>query len=48
VTRREHGGFGIGLWVVRHLVDTMRGEIQVTSLPAKGSTFTVILPLSPT
>jgi two-component system, OmpR family, sensor kinase len=47
VTRREHGGFGIGLWVVRQLVDTMQGEIQVTSRPAKGSTFTVILPLSP-
>jgi two-component system, OmpR family, sensor kinase len=48
VTRREHGGFGIGLWVVRQLVDTMQGEIHVTSRPAKGSTFTVILPLSPT
>jgi two-component system, OmpR family, sensor kinase len=47
VIRREHGGFGIGLWVVRRLVDTMQGEIHVTSRPAKGSTFTVILPLSP-
>ncbi len=48
VNRREHGGFGIGLWVVRQLVDSMQGEIHVTSRPAKGSTFTVILPLSPT
>jgi signal transduction histidine kinase len=48
VTRREHGGFGIGLWVVRQLVDTMHGEIRVTSCPAQGSTFTVTLPLSPT
>jgi two-component system, OmpR family, sensor kinase len=47
VTRREHGGFGIGLWVVRQLVDIMHGEIHVTSCPAEGSTFTVILPLSP-
>jgi two-component system, OmpR family, sensor kinase len=47
VSRREEGGFGIGLWVVRHLVDAMHGEIQVTSRPAKGSTFTVILPLLP-
>jgi two-component system OmpR family sensor kinase len=47
VTRREHGGFGIGLWVVRQLVDTMHGEIHVTSRRAKGSTFTVTLPLSP-
>jgi signal transduction histidine kinase len=48
VTRREQGGFGIGLWVVRQLVDAMHGEIRVTSRPAEGSTFTVILPLSPT
>ncbi|HYZ42410.1 MAG TPA: HAMP domain-containing sensor histidine kinase [Stellaceae bacterium] len=47
VTRREEGGFGIGLWVVRHLVDAMHGEIYVTSLPGEGSTFTVTLPLSP-
>ncbi len=47
VTRREEGGFGIGLWVVRHLVDAMHGEIHVTSCPAEGSTFTVILPLLP-
>jgi two-component system OmpR family sensor kinase len=48
VTRREQGGFGIGLWYVRQLVDTMHGEIRVISSPAQGSTFTVILPLSPT
>jgi signal transduction histidine kinase len=47
VTRREHGGFGIGLWVVRQLVDIMQGEIHVESRPAEGSTFTVTLPLSP-
>ncbi|MGC2199933.1 MAG: ATP-binding protein, partial [Stellaceae bacterium] len=46
VTRREQGGFGIGLWYVRQLVDTMRGEIRVNSCPAQGSTFTVILPIS--
>jgi two-component system, OmpR family, sensor kinase len=46
VTRREHGGFGIGLWVVRRLVDAMQGKIQVTTQPAPGSTFTVTLPLS--
>jgi signal transduction histidine kinase len=48
VTRREEGGFGIGLWVVRNLVDAMHGEIHVTSCPTKGSAFTVMLPLSPT
>jgi two-component system, OmpR family, sensor kinase len=47
VTRREEGGFGIGLWVVRHLVDAMHGEIHVTSCPAEGSAFTVTVPLLP-
>ena len=47
VTRREEGGFGIGLWVVRHLVDAMHGDIHIASCPAQGSTFTVILPLLP-
>jgi two-component system OmpR family sensor kinase len=47
VTRREEGGFGIGLWVVRHLVDAMHGEIHINSRRAEGSTFTVVLPLLP-
>jgi two-component system, OmpR family, sensor kinase len=47
VTPRGQGGFGIGLWVVRQLVDTMHGELHVTSRPAEGSTFTVSFPLSP-
>jgi signal transduction histidine kinase len=47
VTRREHGGFGVGLWVVRQLVDAMGGEVQVTGRPAQGSTFTIILPILP-
>jgi hypothetical protein len=32
VTRREQGGFGIGLWVVRQLVDAMHGEVLVTTV----------------
>jgi two-component system, OmpR family, sensor kinase len=47
VTRRGQGGFGIGLWVVRQLVDTMHGKLHVTSRPAQGSTFTVTFPLPP-
>jgi signal transduction histidine kinase len=47
VTRCEQGGFGIGLWLVRQLVDTMHGKLHVTSRSNRGSTFTVILPLSP-
>ena len=47
VTRREHGGFGIGLWIVRQLVDAMHGELHVISRPAQGSSFTVTLPILP-
>jgi two-component system, OmpR family, sensor kinase len=45
---RQHGGFGVGLWLVRELVDAMGGHIDIVSAPAAGSTFTVILPLAPT
>ncbi len=48
VTRRDQGGFGPGLWVVRQLVDAMHSEVHVTSGHAEGSTFTVTLPLSST
>ncbi len=45
---RPHGGFGIGLWLVRQLVDTMGGHIDIASTPGAGSTFTITLPLAPT
>jgi signal transduction histidine kinase len=45
---RPHGGFGIGLWLVRELVDTMGGDIDIASTPGAGSTFTITLPLAPT
>jgi two-component system, OmpR family, sensor kinase len=45
VTRREHGGFGIGLWLVNQLVVAMGGTIIIESAPGEGTTFTVVLPL---
>jgi signal transduction histidine kinase len=38
-------GAGVGLWLVRGLVETHGGTIDVRSEPAKGATFTVVLPL---
>jgi signal transduction histidine kinase len=38
------GGLGLGLAVVRELVDAMKGVISVTSRPGSGTTFTIRLP----
>jgi two-component system CheB/CheR fusion protein len=43
---RTHGGLGLGLAIVRYLVETHGGTVQAESAgKAKGSTFTVLLPL---
>jgi signal transduction histidine kinase len=41
---RSTGGFGLGLYIVKNLVEAHRGKIQVQSDHGKGSTFTVRLP----
>lgn len=43
---RKYGGTGLGLTISRELVSLMNGDISVKSELGKGTTFTVIIPLS--
>jgi heavy metal sensor kinase len=44
---REGSGTGLGLALVRSIVELHRGQIRVTSAPGEGSCFRVTLPLAP-
>ena len=45
-TTRVHGGFGLGLSIVKQLVSLMSGEIKVRSKIDQGTQFIVTLPLA--
>lgn len=47
-TSRQHGGMGLGLAIVRHLVELHGGTVKANSEgEGKGAIFTVMLPISP-
>jgi two-component system, OmpR family, sensor kinase len=41
---REHGGFGLGLSIVKWIAESHHGAVDLASTPGAGSTFTVTLP----
>jgi len=41
---RTAGGCGLGLGIVRSIVEAHHGAVRVTSEPGQGSTFTIEIP----
>ena len=43
--KKDIPGTGVGLAIVKKLIDRLGGNISVTSKPERGTTFTIILPM---
>ncbi|WP_240356672.1 ATP-binding protein [Myxococcus eversor] len=46
VSTRNHGGFGLGLWMALHIAEGHEGGIHLTPTEGGGATFTAELPLT--
>jgi signal transduction histidine kinase len=46
VSSKHYGGFGLGLWIVRQIIQAHGGDISIQSRIGEGSTFIAELPLS--
>jgi two-component system, chemotaxis family, sensor kinase CheA len=42
----EISGRGVGMDVVKRNIETMRGRVNITSMPGKGTNFKIVLPLT--
>jgi signal transduction histidine kinase len=44
VSEQFAGGFGLGLWIVKQVVEAHEGSVTLVSRPGAGATFTLMLP----
>jgi signal transduction histidine kinase len=45
VSNESKGGYGIGLFLVRHIMDAHGGQVEVDSEPGRGSRFRLVFPI---